>query len=53
MAAPLSFRMVKTGGFASLGFPSFAPCFMAHTLPNAVLDTKLASRMAASGTSGG
>jgi len=52
MAAPLSFQVVKTGGFASPDFSGFAPCFMMHTLANHGNQAKRAKPDRAIGTSG-
>ena len=52
MAAPLSFQMVKIGGFASPDFSGFAPCFMVHTLPKHVRQTKHAKLLRPARTSG-
>jgi len=52
MAAPLSFLMVKTGGFASPDFSGFAPCFMVHTLTNHRGRPKRARLMRAAETGG-
>jgi hypothetical protein len=52
MAAPLSFLMVKTGGFASPDFSGFAPYFMIHTVSNHGYQTKRIRLICTSGTNG-
>lgn len=52
MATPLSFLMVKTGGFASPDFSGFAPCFMVDTLAKRGGETKRARRIGSAGTGG-
>jgi hypothetical protein len=52
MATPLSFLMVKTGGFASPDFSGFAPCVMVHTIATYFSNSKLTNLILTSGTSG-